>query len=106
MEREGIASLYSAHVRLYLEYFVQAWGPQYRKDTELLEQFQRRAIMMLVGLEHLCYEDRLGELGLFSWEKRRLQGDLTVAFQYLREHINRRGPDFLDGLSLGQGERL
>lgn len=35
------------------------------------------------GMEQLCWEERLGELGLFSLGK--LQGDLTVAFQYLKE---------------------
>ena len=50
----------------------------------MLDHIQRRATEMIPGMEHLSYEDRLRELGVFSVENRRCWGDLRVAFQYLK----------------------
>lgn len=60
-----------------------------------MEQVQRKVTKMIRELEYVCSEDKVTELSLFSLEKRRFQGDLTEACQYLKGAYSQEGDQLL-----------
>ena len=80
-------------------------GPQYKRDVEILKRAQQRATKMRKDLEHLACEQRPGELGLLSLEKRRLRGISPRAGNPRREGAKRPQPGSVQGCPApGQGQ--
>ena len=102
---EVILSLYSALVRPHLEYCVQFWAPEFKKDEELLETVQQRATRMMRGLEHLSFEERLRGWSCSACRREGWEGILYMLINILKVGVRRLGPDSFQWCPVtGQGK--
>lgn len=84
-QKEEILILYSALVRLHLEYCTPVGASQYRMDTDILEHVNWKATKMIVrGLLQDVRGHQLRELGLFSLKKTTLRGHFIADNNFLR----------------------
>lgn len=63
---------------------IEFQAPQLKRDRDLVETVQWRAMRMIVGLERISYEEKLIDRGLFRLDKRRLRWALINIHKYLR----------------------
>ena len=82
--RSIILQLYKSLVRPHFEFSVQIWRPQFRKDIDLLEGVQRRAIKSISTIKGELYEDRQRYVNLTTLETRRLIDDSIEVFKIFK----------------------
>lgn len=72
--KDVIVPLYSAFVRLHMEYGVWFWALQYKRDVKELGRVCRKATEMVRELGHMAQKGPLSKMGLPSLEIRRAKG--------------------------------
>ncbi|KAJ7409347.1 hypothetical protein WISP_115512 [Willisornis vidua] len=82
--RSVIIPLYLALVKLHLKSCVQFCASHYKKDIEVLECDQRKAMEQRKSLENKFDKEWLREPELFSLEKRRLRRNLLTLYNHLK----------------------
>jgi ribonuclease P/MRP protein subunit RPP40 len=84
LSKDVVLKLYKSLVQPHLEYCAQAGRPYLKKDIELIEGVQRRAIKLIKSLKDETYENRFKKIHLTSMETRRLRGELIEVFKMFK----------------------
>jgi hypothetical protein len=69
----------------------------FRETLRHLRRYNKEQLptKLVKAIKNWSYEDRLGHLGLFGLERRRLRGDLIESFKILRSVLKARTGTFL-----------
>lgn len=80
---ENLGQFYRTYIRPIIEYAGPVWHPVLQRDSELLENVQRRATRLTLGVSRPSYEERLQVCKLSSYLERKLRGDLIFTYRAL-----------------------
>ena len=80
-----ILPLYKYLVLPHLEYAVQFWCPQLRRDIDKIEKIQRSSTMMIPEIRNHSYHQLIHDIDLISLGQSRLRGQLIEVVKYLNE---------------------
>ena len=94
LDKDIFLLTYKSLVRPIMEYCHTAWSPHLVRDINLLENVQRRATKMVIGMHSLPYEERLKKLDLFPLAHRRHRGDLILVYKMFKGLIDMKIEDF------------
>ncbi len=61
-----------------------------------MERIQRLATRLVIGMRELPYEDRLRRLNIFSLERRRIRGELILAYNTLHGRLHFPQAEFFE----------
>lgn len=82
-DRRTFRKLYCQYVRPHLEFSTPAWSPWLATDIDVLENVQKRAVNMMVGLTGSTYEEKCAEVNLDILTVRRKMADLIQVYKYI-----------------------
>lgn len=77
----NLGQFYRIYIRPILEYAGPVWHPSLQRDVDLLENIQRKATRLTLGVNRPAYEERLRHCSLTQVYDRKLRGDLIITYR-------------------------
>ena len=85
IDEASFTTLYKSLIRPHLEYATVIWAPHTKRLKDAIEQVQRRATRLVLGMTGLNYSERLKKLSLPTLDYRRQRADQLQIFKLAKK---------------------